>query len=637
MISQKTIDTIFSVVRIEEVISDFINLKKRGANYIGLCPFHNEKTPSFNVSPSKEIFKCFGCGKAGNAVTFLMEFEKFTYPQALVYLANKYHINIEEIQTDDKYKSEQDEFESIFIVLGFAQKFYEDYLYDSEEGKTLGLAYLKDRGFDPDIIKKYNLGFSPSGLDRFSKEALANGYKEEYLIESGMSIKTHDGKLIDRFRERVMFPIQSISGRTLGFGARTLKHGDEAKYINSPETKVYSKSNVLYGFTQARQAVRKVDFSYLVEGYTDVISLHQAGVENVVASLGTSLTENHVKIIKRLTNNLTFIFDGDEAGIKASLRGIDIGLKEGLNIRCVPLPEKEDPDSFSRKNSKMEVRDYVKNNSEDFIIFKSKMIFKEKNPDPLQKAEGIRNIIQSIIQIPNTISRSEYLRQLSKLTRVDEGTLNRELNNQIRNKLKSQIEKTVVTKPIEEVTPSAYKNSLLETTAAEQEKKILQLLIEYGAEKFEGHTVADEILNNIRTAEWENQSYKKVFDFYLEFFNEHTKYPDLKHFLLNTDKDIREVTGDLINPSQSLSHNWTIKTRLIVKTEFDYINAMLNCLKYFELRKYYALKKKNLNEFKNPDLNEERIEKIQKLDKFISEKITKISKELNIAIITLDK
>ena len=631
MISPKTIDTIFSVLKIEEVISDFINLKKRGVNLIGLCPFHDEKTPSFTVSPNKEIYKCFGCGKAGNAVTFLMEHEKYTYPQALVYLAKKYHIDIEEDETDDKYKAEQDDIESIYIVLGFAQNFYEEYLHKSEEGNTLGMAYFRERGFETDTIKKFNLGFSPSAYDSFSQAALKNGYKEEYLVESGMCIKTQDGRLIDRFRERVMFPIHSISGRTLGFGARTLKQSpNEAKYINSPETKVYSKGNVLYGFTQARNAVRKADFCFLVEGYTDVISLVQAGVENVVASLGTSMTENHVKIIKRLTNNLTFIFDGDNAGIKASFRGIDIGLKEGLNIKCVPLPEKEDPDSFSRKNSKMEVQDYVKMNSEEFILFKSKLLFKDKNPDPIQKAEGIRNIIHSILQIPNNISRSEYLRQLSKLTKIDEETLNRELNNQLRNKIKSQTEKAVPNTTVESPPAVKQRDVLLDSVSSEQEKKILQLLIEHGDKPFEEHTVAEEILENIREAEWENPAFKKVFDFYCSFHEENNIHPDLKLFLMHSDEEIRSITAELINPSQTLSQNWVNKTRLIIQTEFDFLKEMVYCLKHFELRKYYSLKKQNLIELKNPDLSDDEIERIQKTDKFIGEKINKISKELSV-------
>ena len=590
-------------------------LKKRGVNLIGLCPFHDERTPSFTVSPAKEIFKCFGCGKAGNTVTFLMEHEKYTYPEALTYLANKYNIEIEETAGSEKYKAENNELESIYIVLSFAQEFYENYLFNSNEGKTLGLAYFKERNFHNDTLKKFNLGFSPPSIDVFTNEALKNGFKEEYLIDAGLTIKTQEGRLIDRFRERVMFPIHSMSGRVLGFGARTLKHGSsEAKYINSPETKVYSKSKVLYGLFQARQAVKKADFCYLVEGYTDLISLYQAGVDNVVASLGTSLTVNHVKIIKRLTNNLTFIFDGDEAGIIASLSKIDIVLEEEVNIRAILLPKNEDPDSFIRNNSKTDAHNYLKNNAKDFILFKTNLFFSDKNLGPIEKSEAIKHLIGNITQIRNNINRNEYIRQLSELTKVDEKSLNRELNNQLRNRVNKLTSSPNVISIKEAGTPHPrQKDILLEVISGEQEKKLLQLLLEYGNKKYKKTYVAEEIIRHLYESEWENPLFKEMFDFFKDYYLENKISPDLNVFLLHPNKYFSEVAAEFINPMQNLSQNWIKRTNINVQMEFDYLREIEYCLKHFDLRKYYSLKKQNLNELKKPDLRRKKVLKYKVL------------------------
>lgn len=420
MIDRATVDRIFEAAKIEEVVSDYVSLRKRGVNYIGLCPFHNEKTPSFTVSPAKGICKCFGCGKGGNPVNFMMELEQLSYVEALRTLAKKYHIEIEEKEESPEQAQERNDRESMLVVNEFAVKYFQNQLFESEEGKAIGLSYFLDRGFQESILKKFNLGYSPEQRDAFTKEGIKKGYKTTYLVKTGLTIQG-DNYQADRFRGRVMFPIHNLTGKTIGFGGRILKTDKKtAKYLNSPESEIYHKSNILYGIFHAKKDIVKQDRCYLVEGYTDVLALHQAGIENVVASSGTALTPSQIRLIKRFTNNITVIYDGDAAGIKASLRGIDLILEQGLNVRILLLPDGEDPDSFAKKHNATELQAYIDQNNSDFIKFKTRLLLDDSKNDPIKKAQLVTDIVKSIAIIPDAIIRQVYARECSSMMEIDE-------------------------------------------------------------------------------------------------------------------------------------------------------------------------------------------------------------------------
>ena len=425
MIDQITIDKIMDAADIVEVVSDFVSLRKRGVNYTGLCPFHDEKTPSFSVSPSKGICKCFSCGKGGNAAHFIMEHEQMSYYEALKYLAKKYHIEIAERELSQKEKEAKTARESMLIVNEFAKEFFCKNLTETEEGRAIGLAYFKERGFREDIIAKFGLGYSPEKRDALAVAAEKAGYNKEYLLKTGLCIESQDGKyLADRFRGRVIFPVYSLAGKVIAFGGRILKTSEKlAKYQNSPESEVYHKSNVLYGIYQAKAAMVKQNNCFLVEGYTDVLSMHQAGIENVVASSGTSLTNGQIRQIHRFTENITVLYDGDAAGIKASLRGIDMLLEEGMKVKVVLLPDGDDPDSFAKKHSASEFAEYIKSNEKDFITFKTNLLIKDTGDDPQKRANLISDIVQSISVIPDEITRSVYVKECSRIMEVREDVL----------------------------------------------------------------------------------------------------------------------------------------------------------------------------------------------------------------------
>ena len=439
MISKPTIARIIESARIEEVVADFLTLKKRGVNYIANCPFHNEKTPSFNVNPVRNIYKCFGCGKGGDSVSFVMEHEKMTYPEALRYIAKKYNIEIEELydRNLEEEKKLENEKESLYVVNAYAQKYFTETLLNTDEGKSIGLSYFKERGLSDETIHKFQLGYAPDKRTAFTDTALKNGYNLEYLTKSGLTIKVEDEqggatKYYDRFAGRVLFPIHNITGRIIGFGGRALKKDVKAKYVNSPENEIYHKSNVLYGMNIARKAISNEDNCFLVEGYMDVVSMHQAGIENAVASSGTSLTAEQIKLIKRYTNNITIMYDGDAAGIKASFRGIDMILEEGLNVRVVLFPEGNDPDSYSRSHSETELKAFINENKTDFIRFKTQLLYKETDNDPIKKATLIQEIVNSIALIPSSITRSVFVQECAKLMKMDEQSLITELNKALR-------------------------------------------------------------------------------------------------------------------------------------------------------------------------------------------------------------
>ncbi len=424
LISRETIDKVFETARVEEVVGDFVQLKRAGSNFKGLSPFSDERSPSFMVSPVKQIWKDFSSGKGGSVVTFLMEHEHFTYPEAIRYLANKYNIEIEETEVSQADKLEANEKESLYLVSEFAKSYFHDTLLNTEEGKAIGLSYFKERGFTNETITKFGLGYSPESWDAFTKEALAKGYQLEFLEKVGLTIVREDGKHFDRFKGRVMFPIQSLSGRNLGFGGRILTNDKKAaKYLNSPESDIYHKSKVLYGIFHAKQAIAKQNNCYLVEGYTDVIQMHQAGIENVVASSGTALTPDQIRLINRLTKNITVLFDGDAAGLRASIRGIDLILEEGMNVKVCTFADGDDPDSFARKNSFEHLTHYLENNAKDFIQFKASLLMDEANNDPIKKADLIRDMVVSISKIPDRIKREIYIQETARIMDISEQVL----------------------------------------------------------------------------------------------------------------------------------------------------------------------------------------------------------------------
>ena len=426
MIDRETVDRIYAAANIVDIIGEYVTLKRKGVNYQACCPFHNEKTPSFVVSPSKGVYKCFGCGKGGNAVTFLMEHENITYPEALKMVAKRYGIEVKEKEMSEEEVRRNDDRESMFALNGWAADYFANYLHHETEGMSVGMAYFRQkRGMTDATIKKFGLGFCPARGDRMSKDALAAGYKKEFLVSTGLSLEREsDGSLYDRFRDRVIFPVHNISGRVVAFGGRTLRTDKAvAKYQNSPESEIYSKKRELYGLYFAKKAILQLDFAIMVEGYTDVISMHQAGVENVVSSSGTSLTTEQIRLLNRFTKNITVIYDGDSAGIHASLRGIDMILREGMNVRVVLLPEPEDPDSFARAHTAAEVQEYIRANEQDFLAFKAKLLLEAAQGDPIRKAALIADMVQSIAQIPDPIQRSVYIKECARIMDIDENIL----------------------------------------------------------------------------------------------------------------------------------------------------------------------------------------------------------------------
>ena len=591
MIPHETISTILSTARIEEIVGDFVMLKRRGVNYLGLCPFHNEKTPSFTVSPAKGIFKCFGCGKSGSTVSFLMEHEHFTYPEALRFLAKRYHIDIVEEEQTAEQIQEQNEKESLFLLNQFAQQYFAKTLFEAEEGKAIGLTYLKERDFTEETIKKFGLGYAVQGWDDFSSHATKQGYKAEYLIKTGLSVQK-ESRLIDRFHGRVIFPIQSASGRIIGFGGRILT-GDKnvAKYLNSPESEIYNKSKSLYGLYFAKNALVSKNNCYLVEGYTDVISLHQCGIENVVASSGTSLTHEQVKLIQRYTSNITILYDGDPAGIKASMRGIDMILEQGMNVKIVLFPEGEDPDSFARKNRVAEVEAFITKNAVNFILFKAKLLLEETKGDPIKKAALTKEIVETISLIPDGISRSIYVKECSSSLGVPEQTLINELNKILRKKFSKKIKdeagKEIDAFPVPEI--EAPKQAEYDFTSTEAlEKELIRLLILYGHEELVFKQVnedkeieelripvSDFIIQDIRNDEilFENAVCQRIFDEFSRLKNTENP-PDKDHFLHHADSEISTFAIGLSIQPYGLSDNWKVNM-IYVNHESEQLNDVV--------------------------------------------------------------
>ena len=536
MIDRETVDRIYAAANIVDIVGDYVTLRRKGVNYVACCPFHNEKTPSFVVSPSKGVYKCFGCGKGGNAVTFLMEHESLTYPEALKMVAKRYGIEVHEKELSEEEVRRNDDRESMFALNGWAAEYFANYLRRESEGISIGMSYFRQkRGLTDATIAKFGLGFCPSKGDRMTKDALAAGYKQEFLLSTGLSlVSDRNGSLYDRFRDRVIFPVHNISGRIVAFGGRTLRTDKQvAKYQNSPESEIYSKKRELYGLYFAKKAIQQQDYAILVEGYLDVISMHQAGIENVVASSGTSLTTEQIRLLGRFTKNITVIYDGDPAGIHASLRGIDMILKEGMNVRVVLLPEPEDPDSFAQSHSAAEVRDYIADNEQDFLEFKARLLLKDAQGDPIRKAALIGDMVQSIAQIPDPIQRSVYIKECARIMDIDERIL---IGEVARKRLTTSgdretdefLRRQTALQRQEESRPEADYKSRVEAGSSVEalEREIVKYLLKYGRCSFdfkEGRTmvacnVAEVIFSELSedNIEFRNPVYAKIMALYRE-------------------------------------------------------------------------------------------------------------------------
>ena len=571
MIDQSTVQRILDTAEITEVVGEFVTLRRRGTNMIGLCPFHNEKTPSFNVSPSKGIYKCFGCGKGGSSVNFIMEHEHLSFVESLKWLAKKYHIEVQEKEESPEDIKERNDHESQIIVSEFAQKYFATLLWESEYGQAVGLSYFRERGFRDEIIKKFGLGYCPEGKEPFTNAALKEGYKMEYLEKTGLTIKKEEW-VRDRFSGRVMFPIHSISGRVIAFGGRTLSlEKSIAKYLNSPESDIYHKSRVVYGIFQAKNGIIREDKCYLVEGYTDVLAMHQSGIENVVASSGTSLTVDQIRLIRRFTKNITIIYDGDQAGIKASLRGIDLVLEEGINVKVLPLPDGEDPDSFSKSMSATALTQYIKENETDFIKFKTRILLTGIENDPLSRAKLITDIVYSISVIPEEIVRTEYLKECSRLLEVREDVLYNEIRKLKLKKNEAQTARDL--NPLPERQPVQILQTPLQDVPAEnpfelEEKEILRVLLKCGSLKiydYEHEVSGKWITESVATyvlseLEIDNMvSVNPMVNTILDDYRLHLDEPEfdaMRFFTLHPDPRISTFASDIISERHPISPFW---------------------------------------------------------------------------------
>ena len=607
MISPNTIQQILSRIDIIEIVGTFVKLKKRGTNYLGLCPFHNEKSPSFTVSPAKEIYKCFGCGRSGNSIGFLMEHEKYTYVEALRWLAQRYNVEIEETEVSPEQKLQQQSAESLFIINNFAQQFFSNHLLNTEEGRDIGLSYLKLRGFREEIIKKFQIGFNPEARDSFAKAAIQSQYNIELLQKSGL-VAIRDERPVDNYRGRIIFPIHNQSGKVVGFGARILKTNDKApKYINTPENDIYVKSKILYGSYFARQAIDKADECLLVEGYTDVVSLHQAGIENVVASGGTSLTPDQLRLVKKYTNNLTIIYDGDSAGIKAALRGMDLALEESLNVKLVLIPDKEDPDSYVNKVGAAAFKDFIALNKKDFILFQLEVSLKDAGNDSVKKSAVVNQVAETISKINKAedfTRQQDYIKQSSELLKIEESGLHALVNKFIREKITKEESRINRQDANDNFAPPLQPFEIEDDAIGllnkdeQHERAMVRSLLEFGLKEWDKELrVADHIFTEIEANQLdemiENKNlidlikiYKGMYDAGLE--------PNPKTFLYHEDFTLSSLVVSVMDYTYEISPNWkNIFEGKIATREDLYKEEVFSTLNYLKLRKIKRMMDEN--------------------------------------------
>ena len=653
MISQTTIDNVFETARVEEVIGDFVVLKKSGSNFKGLSPFSDERTPSFMVSPAKQLWKDFSSGKGGSVVSFLMEHEHFSYPEAIKYLANKYCIEVEETERTDEQKEKATQKENLFIVSDYAKEYFHKTLLNVEEGKAIGLSYFKERGFTQETIEKFSLGYSLDKWDAFTNTAIKKGYQLEFLEKTGLTIVKGE-KQFDRFKGRVIFPIQSMSGRTLGFGGRILTNDKKAaKYLNSPESDIYHKSDVLYGLYQAKSVISKEDNCYLVEGYTDVLQFNQSGIINVVSSSGTALTPNQIRLINRITKNITVLYDGDDAGLRASIRGIDLILEQGMNVKVCTFPEGEDPDSFAKNNSIEVLKEYLNENSKDFITFKANLLVKEADNDPIKKANTVHEIITSISKIPDDIKKEIYIQECSRLMNIEESTLYGSLAQKLKKQNKELSKKLQKKSTPFNVIPSEKESFKKVDHQFELEKKIIELLLIYGIkeEEFEeisieindegeiSHTseivkskVFEKIYLDLQEDETEfaNEDFKEMYRLIIEDFNAYQNFKAERLIRKLTPEKAELITHILFDSERYELHNW-IGREIYVKDRNQTISQIVSET-IFNLRRYLISMKINelaqqIKDLKDDNLKRETLKETYEytaLKKLLSDKLNRV-------------
>ncbi len=621
MITQATIQQILSRIDIIDVVGSFVKLKKRGTNYLGLCPFHNEKSPSFTVSPNKEIYKCFGCGKSGNTISFVMEHEKYSYVEALKWLAGRYNVEVEETEVSAEVKAQQQVADSLYILNGFAQKYFSEVLLHDEEGQDIGLSYLKERGFNEAIIEKFQLGYCKESRNAFVTEALSKQYNRELLVKSGL-VALRNEELVDNYRGRIIFPIHNTTGKVIGFGARIIKKNDRApKYINTPENEIYIKSRILYGMFFARQVIDKFEECLLVEGYTDVISLHQAGIENVVASGGTSLTTEQIRLVRKYTNNLTIIYDGDAAGIKAALRGLDMALEEGLNVKLVLIPDKEDPDSYVNKVGAEAFRNFVAENKKDFIIFQLEVALKDAGTDSQKKAAVVNQIAETLSRINKAedfTRQQDYIRQCSELLQIEESGFTNLVNKFIREKVNKFESK--------QFSEQAYSNDEMpppmdfDGSASDegfqlllkdelQERAVVRALIEFGSMQWDDTTkVADHIFSEcVEDDLFDNKKLLEVINTYKLWYDAGLE-PTAKNFFYHENQELSAVVVSLLEFPYELSDKWKDKFEMAVSSrEESYKQEVISTLGYLKLRKIKRMIDENQKDLGVPHSPEEQL------------------------------
>ncbi len=621
MISQHTIQQIQSRIDIIEIVGGFVKLKKRGANYLGLCPFHNEKTPSFTVSPAKEIYKCFGCGRSGNSISFLMEHEKYSYTEALRWLANKYNVEIEETESSPEVKQLQQLADSLYIVNGFAQKYFSENLFKNEEGIDIGSSYLKERGFQEDIIKKFQLGYCLQQRDAFAKAAMAAQYNPDILQKTGLVVIREEA-LVDNYRGRIIFPVHNNTGKVIGFGARIIGKNDRApKYINTPENELYIKSKILYGSYFARQAIDRNDECLLVEGYTDVISLHQAGIENVVASGGTSLTTDQIRLIKKYTNNLTIIYDGDNAGVKAALRGLDMALEEGLNVKLVLIPDKDDPDSYVRRLGASQFREFVETGKKDFILFLLEVSLSEAGNDTNKKAAVVNQIAETISKlnkVEDFSKQQDYIKRCSELLKIEETGLNALVNKFIRDKVSKQENKQANqdAKYLEEqLQHQGTEEDVLNLFNKDElhERAIIRCLLEFGLKPWEENKkVAEYIFEEFDDSGlFDNKTLVHIFDTYKAWYRAGIE-PTARNFLYHEDQELGALVVGIVEFPYELSPNWSehFEGKIATREEL-YKEETFSTITYLKLRKLKRMIEENQRDLEKPNTPEEQLMLLQ--------------------------
>ena len=654
MIPQKTVQEILETAKIEEVVQDFVNLKRRGVNMIGLCPFHHEKTPSFTVSPTKNLFKCFGCGKGGDAARFIMEHETLAFPEALRYLARKYRIEIEEIQLTPEAVAQQQEQESLYIVNEFAKQFYQDQLFTTDVGRSVGLNYFKERGFREDTIKKFGLGFAPKDGTAFSDKATQSGYKLDYLKRLGLTSKYDK----DFFRNRVMFTIHNLSGKPIAFAGRIMEKDVKApKYINSPETEIYTKSKILYGAYFAKKAIRQLDECILVEGYTDVISLHQAGIENVVASSGTSLTEGQLSLIKRFTPNIKILYDGDPAGVKAALRGLDMVLERDMNVKVVLIPDKEDPDSYLQKVGATAFQEFIEQQAQDFILFKTNLLLSEVKGDPVKKAGLVRDIVDSIARVPDPFKRSFYVKECARVMELEEEVLVTETNKAVKQILqKRQFDRQKQQGPQLSIVPEGEGGSatpdveilppqpaIPRATGHEfQERDIARILIAGGGKMYdekEQITVAEFILSNIEEVldDFDNAMYQRIAKECHQMLVSNQPISP-QYFISHKDQTYSELAVDLLYSPFEYSPGWDERDLYLSSQkmpEENFTKDSVSALMQFKFRKIIRLCEKNQQRLKEAQTSDDvsQLMRLLKVQTKLNEMRNELAKQLGAVVL----